>query len=97
MKPGLRVAGGLVVVAGAVVFAVGCGKSHEAKAAVEVAPVPAMKPAPATPINTTRVETGGWKWNSEWDKFVELALPPEMLSRQVPRDVEAVLSRGFMR
>lgn len=87
MKLGLRVAVGVGGVVGALVFVVGCGKHEEAKAAPVTAPVPAMKPAPATPINTTRVETGGWKWNSEWDKFVELALPPEMLSRQVPRDV----------
>ena len=49
--------------------------------------VPAMKPAPPTPIDTKREELGGPQWDQEWDKIVELALPPEMLSTAVPRDV----------
>ena len=95
MKLGLRVAGVVAVVGTGVWFVVGCGKNHEAKAAPVTAPAPAMKPAPATPINTTRVETGGWTWNPEWDKFVELALPPAMLSRQVPRDVRRFCPRFY--
>ena len=95
MKLGLRVAVGLGGVVGVLVFVVGCGKHQEAKAAPVTAPVPAMKPAPATPINTTRVETGGWKWDPEWDKIVELALPPEMLSQQVPQDVRRFCPRFY--
>src|ERR1700722_2982191 len=49
--------------------------------------VPAMKPAPPTPIDTKREELGGPQWDPEWDKIVELALPAEMLSTSVPRDV----------
>ena len=94
MKRELIAAGGLVVGAAIVVFVVGCGKNHEAKA-MAAASVPAMKPAPATPINTTRVETGGKTWDPEWDKLVELALPPEMLSRQVPRDVRRFCPRFY--
>jgi hypothetical protein len=95
MKLGLKVAGVVAVVGVGVWFVVGCGKNHGAKAAPMAAPVPAMKPAPATPINTTRVETGGKTWDPEWDKFVELALPPAMLSRQVPRDVRRFCPRFY--
>jgi hypothetical protein len=73
----------------ALVLAVGCGKRHEAQATPMAAvPVPEMKTAPATPIDAQKVELGGSTWNSEWDKIVELALPPEMLSHRVPRDVK---------
>jgi hypothetical protein len=65
----------------------GCEK-HEAQATSAAAPVPAMKPAPATPIDTKKAEVGGPTWDPEWDKIVELALPPEMLSAEVPRDVK---------
>ena len=42
------------------------------------------------------METGGKTWDPEWDKFVELALPPAMLFRvRCPRGCEAVLVRGF--
>jgi hypothetical protein len=73
----------LVVIA--LPFSAGCGKHEEAHPVA--APAPAMKPAPATPILKKSVELGGPTWNPEWDKVVELALPAEMLSHQVPRDV----------
>ena len=74
-----RIAGaaGLAMVA----LAVGCGKPEERAAA------PMMKPAPETPIDTKRAEVGGAMWDPAWDKIVEEALPPEMLSAQVARDV----------
>jgi hypothetical protein len=78
------------------VFALGCGKREEARATAAPAPAgPAMKPAPATPIHTKRLELGGATWDPEWDKVVELALPPEMLSRQVPRDVRRFCPRFY--
>jgi hypothetical protein len=89
------VAGVLAVVAAALVFAAGCGKHQEAEATPAAAPAPAMKPAPATPIDTKRVELGGRTWDPEWDKIVELALPPEMLSHQVPRDVRRFCPRFY--
>jgi hypothetical protein len=49
--------------------------------------VKATKPAPATPIDTKRIEIGGPFWDPKWDMIVENALPASMLSRQVPRDV----------
>jgi hypothetical protein len=86
----------VVVAAVALVLAVGCGRQEDAKASqVTAAPVPAMKPAPATPIDTKKAEVGGPTWDPEWDKIVELALPPEMLSRQVPRDVRRFCPRFY--
>jgi hypothetical protein len=67
-------------------MAVGCER-HEAQATA-AAPAPAMKPAPPTPIDTKKAEVGGPTWDPEWDKIVELALPPEMLSPRVPQDVK---------
>jgi len=72
-------AAGLVLVA----LAVGCRKHQEPAAAP---PIP-MKPAPPTPIDTKRAEIGGAMWDPAWDKIVEEALPPEMLSAQVAQDV----------
>lgn len=48
----------------------------------------ATKPAPATPLDTKKIEFGWNKiWNPQWDMIVENALPTSLLSRQVPRDV----------
>jgi hypothetical protein len=70
--------------------AAGCGKTQEPAAA---APAPAMKPAPPTPIDVKRAEIGGPMWDPAWDKIVELALPPELLSAQVTRDVRPFCPR----
>ena len=66
------------------VLTVGCGKKPEP---VPSAPLPQMKPAPATPIDEKRAEIGGAMWNPEWDKIVEEALPPEMLSAEMGKDL----------
>src|ERR1035441_6465209 len=71
--------------------AAGCGKSWQAPAAST--PPPAMKPAPPTPIDVKRAEIGGPMWDPAWDKIVELALPPELLSGQVTRDVRPFCAR----
>src|SRR5271170_7738509 len=81
----LRVAVAQVGLA-ASMLAAGCGKHETAQATA--APAPAMKPAPPTPIDTKKAEVGGSTWDPEWDKIVELALPPAMLSGQVPHDVK---------
>ena len=47
----------------------------------------ATKPAPSTPIDAKKAELGGKTWDPAWDKIVEQAVPPEMLSSQVPHDV----------
>ena len=54
-----------------------------------------MKPAPATPIDAKKVELGGTLWDPQWDAIIEKALPPEMLSSQVPRDVRRFCPRFY--
>jgi hypothetical protein len=61
----------------------------------QTAPVPAVKAAPATPLDAKRVELGGTTWNPAWDAVVEKAVPPEMLSRQVPSDVRRFCPRFY--
>jgi hypothetical protein len=56
---------------------------------------PATKPAPATPLDAKKVELGGTLWNPQWDMIVEDALPPPLLSRQVPRDVRRACPRFY--
>ncbi len=56
-------------------------------------PAQAIKPAPPTPIDMKKVELGGTPWNSQWDQIIEKALPPEMLSSQVPRGVRRFCPR----
>jgi len=94
----VRSAGLGLVVAVAVVLTAGCGKREEAHATPPPSgPVaPPMKPAPATPILAKKVELGQeTHWNVEWDKIIELAIPPEMVSRQVPRDVRRFCPRFY--
>ena len=79
-----------VLVGGALFFGSGCKRSSHPEA-VKVrphAPEPVLvKTAPATPIQTKRLELGGPTWNHEWDVLIERHLPPAMLSRRVPHDV----------
>src|ERR1035438_7478545 len=53
----------------------------------------ATKPAPPTPIDIKKVELGGTPWEPQWDQIIENALPPEMLSSQVPRGVRRFCPR----
>ena len=86
----------LFVPLGIAVALCGCAK-HEAQAASDP-PKPAepvLKPAPATPIDAKKVELGGDTWDPQWDVIVEKALPPEMLSSEVPRDVRRFCPRFY--
>src|SRR5436309_819306 len=69
----------------------GCSKhqqpQHQAVSRSPAPKAPAMKPAPPTPIDVKRAELGGPMWDPAWDKIVELAIPPELLSAQIGRDV----------
>jgi hypothetical protein len=55
----------------------------------------AIQPVPPTPIDVKKVELGGTPWNPQWDQLIENALPPEMLSSQVPRGVRRLCPRFF--
>ncbi|MGA2730771.1 MAG: hypothetical protein ABSE96_23420 [Terracidiphilus sp.] len=55
----------------------------------------AIQPVPPTPIDVKKVELGGTPWNPQWDEIIEKALPPEMLSSQVPRGVRRFCPRFY--
>jgi hypothetical protein len=83
--------------AGLAIVVSGCAR-HEAEAATRPAvqpQEPEVKPAPATPIDAKKVELGGKTWDPDWDVIVEKALPPEMLSADVPRDVRRFCPRFY--
>ena len=54
---------------------------------------PEMKPVPQTPIAEKKEALGKPTWDPEWDRIVEQALPPEMLSDSVARDVRPFCPR----
>jgi hypothetical protein len=83
----------VVCLALAVPMLEGCQKSAGPTPAPAAAPAPAMKPAPPTPIDEKRAEIGGPMWDPAWDQIVEAALPPELLSGQVDRDVRPFCPR----
>ena len=58
-------------------------------------PAQAIKPAPPTPIDMKKAELGGTPWNPQWDQIIEKALPPEMLSSQVPQGVRRFCPRFY--
>ena len=55
----------------------------------------AIKPVPPTPIDIKKVELGGTPWEPQWDQIIENALPPQMLSSQVPRGVRRFCPRFY--
>jgi hypothetical protein len=55
----------------------------------------AIQPVPPTPIDIKKVELGGAPWNPQWDQIIEKALPPEMLSSQVPQGVRRFCPRFY--
>ncbi len=54
---------------------------------------PQMKPAPPTPIAEKKEELGAQSWDPHWDVMVEKALPAELLSNDVARDVRPFCPR----
>ncbi|HWZ11542.1 MAG TPA: hypothetical protein VNX22_00220 [Acidobacteriaceae bacterium] len=72
---------------------IACEKQEQRQAAAPQAP--ATKPAPPTPIQEKKQELGGTTWDPQWDQIVEQALPPEMLSTRVPRDVRRFCPRFY--
>ncbi len=75
---------------------VACGGHDRHSAPASPAPAaPVTKAAPPTPIEEKKEELGGTTWNPQWDQIVERALPPEMLSSRVPRDVRRFCPRFY--
>ncbi len=56
---------------------------------------PVVKAAPPTPIDQKAAELGGPEWDHHWDAIIEKALPPEMLTTAVPRDVRRFCPRFY--
>ena len=73
----------------------GCGRQQpQTKQAAAPAPkAPPMKPAPPTPIDVKRAELGGPMWDPEWDKIVELAIPRDLLTPRIGREVHRFCPR----
>jgi hypothetical protein len=83
----------LLMVLGIVGVNAACQSTKAEQTAATTAPP--TKSAPATPIDKKKAELGGKTWDPEWDAIVEKAIPPEMLSRQVPRDVQRFCPRFY--
>ena len=77
------------------VLLAGCGHAPMQTArAGPVASRPAIKAAPATPIQNQKLELGGkTTWNPHWDVLVETSLPPGMLSGRAARAVRLYCPR----
>ena len=77
----------------------GCSQTSQEQAttqpAAEQPATPPVKAAPPTPIDDKKAELGGNTWDPQWDAFIENALPPPMLSRDVPRDVRLFCPRFY--
>ena len=67
----------------------GCSR----RADVLPSPQQEIKAVPATPIAEKKADLGEQTWNPEWDRIVEEALSPEMLSARVARDVRPFCPR----
>jgi hypothetical protein len=59
-------------------------------------PAPPQKHVPHTPIDKKAAELGKSTWNSRWNAIVEQALPPDLLSNRVPRDVRTFCPRFYV-
>lgn len=58
-------------------------------------PQPQVKHVPPTPIDVKKAELGESTWDPQWTAIVERAIPPVLLSRQVPRDVQRFCPRFY--
>ena len=54
---------------------------------------PEVKPAPQTPIADKKDELGQQSWDPVWNKIIDDALPPEILSDHVARAVKPLCPR----
>jgi hypothetical protein len=77
-----------------VLILAGCAGHAVQQTAQPAQPVqPEMKPAPATPIAEKKDELGEQSWDPQWDRIVEQALSPEMLSSSAAREVRSYCPR----
>jgi hypothetical protein len=67
----------------------GCGWRSSQQTSTQ----PEVKPAPKTPIAEKKEELGEQSWDPAWNRIVEDALPPEMISSKVARDVKPFCPR----
>ena len=65
----------------------------EPQAGQQMPAQPEIKAAPETPIAVKKEELGQPAWNPGWDKVMEEAPPPEMLSPRVAKDVKPFCPR----
>lgn len=78
------------------IFLTACKNSSKPQQTAPPAPPqPQTKVAPATPLDVKKAELGGETWDPAWDQLVERDLPPEMLTRRVPRDVRRWCPRFY--
>lgn len=80
-------------------LSLGCCRLSQAAGAQgqSTAQQPATEAAPPTPIAIKKAELGDDNtWDPEWDKIVEKALPPELLSPHREREIKS-LCPGFKR
>ncbi len=72
---------------------VGCGGPVHSQATV-AQPQPQEKPAPPTPLAKEKAELGDDQtWKPDWDRIIEDALPSDLLSPKVAKDVKAFCPR----
>jgi hypothetical protein len=72
----------------------GCGGSRQTGAVAQTASPPATKPAPPTPIAVKKAELGDDNsWDPNWDKTLEEALPPDLLSPEREQEVRSLCPR----
>jgi hypothetical protein len=76
----------------ALLLLLGCGKQETAHQAPPP-PKPAVKPAPPTPIAEKKVELGQPSWDPQWDLIVEKALPADLVSSHISRQVRSYCPR----
>jgi hypothetical protein len=74
-------------------IAAGCYGKRAAQQPQQPAAQTEVKPAPPTPIAKQKEELGKPSWDPQWDVVVEKALPAEMLSSRVARDVRPFCPR----
>jgi len=72
---------------------VGCGGPVQSRVTV-AQPQPQEKAAPSTPLAEEKAELGDDQtWKPDWDKIIEDALPPDLLSPTVAKDVKTFCPR----